>query len=70
MKFAEHLGAHITPEWRKQCKFHNLWFHEFTNLRNCKIGNQLFVNNISIHLTRLEIFDFSKLSVTGYTENF
>ena len=20
MKFAEHLGAHITPEWRKQCK--------------------------------------------------
>ena len=33
MKFAEHLGAHITPEWRKQCKFHNLWFHEFTNQR-------------------------------------
>ena len=33
MKFAEHLGAHITPEWRKQCKFHNLWFHEFTNRR-------------------------------------
>ena len=38
MKFAEHLGAHITPEWRKQCKFHNLkalynihylWFHEW-----------------------------------------
>ena len=21
MKFAEHLGAHITPEWRKQCKY-------------------------------------------------
>jgi hypothetical protein len=29
MKFAEHLGAHITPEWRKQCEFYNIY--GFTN---------------------------------------
>ena len=76
MKFAEHLGAHITPEWRKQCKFHNLWFHELTNLSNCKkwkpklVDSKIRENDVTSFLIyvfmNLRIHESPKLQKKSY----
>lgn len=72
MKFAEHLSAHITPEWRKQYINYEvcivLFVHFHTDVfRGYEIIHHAFnLNTFHIHLAKKNLEDIWKLSLSIY----